>query len=292
MKRLGLGLALVALVIAQQVLVVPGDTRLAEALHNWFHVPWFASVTLGLIILFGAVRGVLIALLVAVGSEFLQLYTGREASALDVARDLLGLACGLLARFAWQRKRAWPAIGAGGLLLLAGWPMLEAVIAKSQARERWPVLMDAALPGAFYYLEPTTDARTDAQGLHMVMSASGWPGVHLTEPVPDWCGYGALLVQLELDAGEPMGLFFGVRMTPEGGSTHYTLRQVMPGSSEIRVPLDELLPERCAPVHDLFIYTNGEHPGRRLSLRRVELIEMLPRECESSDRDRSCPGPR
>ncbi len=272
MKRLGLGLALVVLIIAQQLLVVPGNTRLAEALHNWFHVPWFASVTLGLVVLFGTRRGVLIALLVAVGSELVQLFTGREASALDVGRDLLGLGCGMLAGLAWRRKRVLPAVGAACVLLLAGWPMLEAVIAKTQARERWPVLMDAGVPESFYYLEPTTAAHQDEDGLHLVMAANGWPGVHVTEPVPDWCGYDVLLARVELDAGGPIGLYFGVRMTASGGSTHYTRKQVTFGSSDIRVPLSELLAGGCAPVYDLFIYTNGEHPGRRLSLRRVELI--------------------
>ncbi len=272
MKRLGLGLALLGLIVAQQVFVVPGNTRLAEALHNWFHVPWFALVTLGLIVLFGTWRGVLVAMLLAVGSELVQLFTGREASALDIGRDLIGLASGLLAGFAWRQKRVLPAVAAVGLLLMAGWPMLEAVIAKSEAHARWPVLMDAAFPETFYYLEPTTAAHADAQGYHLIMGASGWPGVHLTEPVPDWCGFDAVLAEVVLDAGEPIDLFFGVRTVPYGGSTHYTRLQVVSGSSEIRVPLGALLPERCTPVNDLFIYTNTEHPGRRLSLRRVELI--------------------
>ena len=114
---------------------------------------------------------------------------------------------------------------------------------------------------------------------------AAWPGVHITEPVPDWRGYDAL--ELEVSAATPMPLNVGLRLTPTGGSTTFQALTLKTGRHTYVVRLSALLPEPAAAVHDVFIYSSPRHAGQQFTLHRVVLTE-----CGSSGPGRSCPDLR
>ncbi len=268
--------AITVLLIAQQVLSVPGQTPLDKALHNAFHLPWFFIVTLGLRVWFRAWPAALLtACALSFASEGVQHLTGREASILDLVRNGAGSAAAWLL---WQimatslSGRRW-LYGSLAILITAATlsPLAAALVSKQYIDNRFPLLLDMSDRRGHAHARATSSASATPDGLLLSIDASPWPGLHLSDPVPDWSGYTALTIDLTLDAGAPIDLFAGLLLKPGDGITDFSIRRIEPGRARVTFPLDALLPQRRVPVHDVFLYTTGAYTGRHLTFHSVWL---------------------
>jgi len=125
-----LAVALMVLLLAlHQGVTFGSDHPLGGVLRSALHVPLFAALTLLLARILGSPRWWVLlaaALAVAGATEFVQLFTGRNASLLDVAIDLIGIVpvvVGLTVTRRLRQHRAAPALIAGlwlAIFLLLG----------------------------------------------------------------------------------------------------------------------------------------------------------------------------
>jgi hypothetical protein len=150
------------------------------------------------------VRRAALALVVAVAlgafTEVLQIFTNRGSSVVDVGRDAVGAAAGVLGWIAWRGRGRTRHLAASLSLVVAIGAMVPLVIAASAwvARARsFPVLFQCDRPLATYYVDLPSDAecRVDSGVPVLVFSGTG-SGVGLVEPVADWRGFDVLTVDV------------------------------------------------------------------------------------------------
>jgi hypothetical protein len=264
------------------------------------HVPWFAGVTLVLCELariwikgrsrqLGVALGA--ALLLALTTEAAQLLiAGRNASLLDVGRNLLGFTAGA-AVWVYLRERAALTQGqrAGLVAICIGAMLLGTAPATYQGAVRVYLasiapdlvradtrLGRAPLASNRHVLVVDGGAIDPALAGQAVFQArlpdARWPGITLREPFPDWSGYDRLLVGVHVSGSEPMRLTVRLQLG-EGLGPLYT-EQVSAGTSIWSVPLARLFPGGQVdgqPVRELILYSNADASGRVLALHTLRL---------------------
>jgi hypothetical protein len=207
---------------------LPGDGRWATDVGNFSHAPVFAVITVGLSRLLRrpearAVRLFREYLLVFAGAlllgcliELAQLLSGRDASAGDLGRDMLGTlaAIGLLLLadqrvLPVQSGRAVRTVGAVAAVLaiaLSLAPLLITASAYSVRQRQFPALTDFSTPAGTYFLgaygqisieraglpvRPTVCCKGDIGLKARVASGRSW-ALAIWEPKPDWRDYRAV----------------------------------------------------------------------------------------------------
>lgn len=266
-----LGLAAVSLLAAIELLPMPRDTLLWRTLFNAGHAPLFgvfALVVLGFartlrpgrrpagpyVLAFGAA-------VVAGGlTELYQYFGPRDANLIDFARDGAGAAAFLLLAWAIEGARArrrymrrLAAAVALGLLALVGVPVLMVARAYVQRASEFPTLcrfdsgwersfLVTRLAGFHFTAVPRrwTDAPSTTVGR---VNFSGWryPSLTLLEVEENWEGHETLV--FSAFALKPIDLTvrleeLGHRPRPE--DRFDTTVRLEPGSTTVRIPLDEL----------------------------------------------------
>ncbi len=255
---------------------MPGHSHLDKALHNAFHLPWFFAVTLALRLWLRAWPVALVAALgLSLGSEGMQFLTGREASLVDLLRNGAGTATAWLF---WQvaasgiRWRRWIYGGvAVAISAITLSPLAAAIASKQYIDNRFPLLLDTSDRRGHAHARATSSAAVTPLGLQLTVDGSPWPGLHISDPVPNWTGYAALNIDVSLDAGTPIDLFVGLLLKPGDGITDFSITRLQPGRQHVAFALDALLPQGDAPVHDVFLYTTGTYTGRHLTFHSVWL---------------------
>jgi hypothetical protein len=271
---------LLALVAAQQFLEVPGDGRLVRGLENALHGPWFALVTWMLQLTFVRVAkreanaatltiGFVMALVLALASEALQFGQGRTASLSDVLLDMLGAtaALALWAATAGMVRWRYATSLAVLLLTLASSPLLSALVVRSYQAHLAPTLVRFDQSAA-RWLYHSNSATAVVDGLLVVQLAdTRWPGITIPEPIADWRGYQALVVELELD--EALELSVSVRLV---GRDHvYWNVSLAPGSQALSLDLPAMFDVERERVNAVVIYSSAAFAGKTLRVRRVRL---------------------
>jgi VanZ family protein len=105
-------LFLMLLLVLHQAVTFGSDHPLGGVLRSALHIPLFAMLTLLLSRILGSPRWWVLlstALLLAIATEVVQAFTGRNASVLDVAVDLIGIVpvvAGLVATRRLRRRGA------------------------------------------------------------------------------------------------------------------------------------------------------------------------------------------
>ncbi len=274
-----IALAIGLLLIGQQTLIVPGDSRLASTIHNAMHVPWSAVVTFLLWRLTGRWNyAVLIALTIGLGSEAAQLITSRTASLTDVLSDLLGISLAT-AIHALYRSRRWQTklLAVAVAVVITGytlWPIVMVYMSRNWLMQHVPVMLEASDLRGNYLAEFTADfQRIDGPlpGLRISLTDQQWSGVHLRElPGPEVL-LQHLVLDLTVEGNSSLRLGTSMRYweTPEPGWQDHWLD---PGHQELIIPVENLdgrYPYRYGL--DLYIYGYGEQAGRSFILHRVYL---------------------
>jgi len=284
--------ALLALVVAQQFLAVPGSGRLANGLQNAAHGPWFAVVSWLLLQLASrrtsgwrtvAVASVACVTL-ATATEALQTFTGGDPSWGDFGFDMIGAgAAGLV----WcgreqllSRRSSYCA--AGLLLLLSPAPFLQAIAVECRRTSIAPDLVrfDSPLDRELIDANSPTEVVAAPVGwsiasnvLKVHLADKTWPGVHLDEPIADWRPYAALAVDVYIEGSMPMPVTISVRLDNAPADHIYREFRCAPGPCPILLPLAGLFDRDRARVNAVVIYSTREFKGRTLYLGRVTLLK-------------------
>jgi hypothetical protein len=279
-----------ALLAAQQVLTVPGSGRLVGGVQNALHGPWFAAVMWLCLTLYarrlpdwrGIAAAGLTAVVLAFGTEALQMLTGGDAELSDVGFDLLG-AAGATALFCARsgRWRRAPGYLIGTLLLLATlYPLGDAAAVEWQRRAFLPQLVRFGAPfSASLYRANSPAEVVDAptpwpgiqRALEIHLSNQTWPGVAFDEPLDDWRPYSVLTIDAFVAGSAPLPVTVSVRLDHAAGDHVYRTFTCTPGPCRISLPLTDLFDRATARVNAVVIYSRRRYAGRTLYLGRIEL---------------------
>jgi len=288
--HLGLALAVMALLIAQQWLAIPGSGRVLRGLQNAMHGPWFALVTWLVAILVerwlgGAARVAIIAALVAVlavGTELMQRFTGGDAEWSDVGFDLVGAAAALIVRYGGRVGMSQRlAMTAGAVLLaIALAPLANAVAIEGYRRSIAPELVrfDGVFAAALYRANSPVEVVATRDGwtavadvLRIHLADETWPGVTFDEPIADWRGYAALTVDAYVHGAESMPVTVSVRLDDAPVEHVYRTFDCGRGVCRIVLPIAEMFDPARARVNAVVIYSTRAFAGRTLDLGRIAL---------------------
>jgi hypothetical protein len=205
---------------------LPGRGRLSAVLQDSCHAPAFAALALiGFLLLArrnalrsGSLRALLLrclsvitlAVVLGAATEGLQWLLGRDADPEDVVSDFTG-ATGMAALWLYVHLRSRggsPTVARGICLLvclaaLLWWagPLAECARAYWNRYRQFPVLAQFRAERDLYFVTSSgSQTRIVAPGgLFLRLDSGAWPGLTLSEPMPDWRGYRTLL----LDLGNP-----------------------------------------------------------------------------------------
>jgi hypothetical protein len=223
---------------------------------------------------------VFLSVLLAFGTEAMQLVTGRDAQLSDALRDLLGASAAVAAWCARKRLvAAQLAYPLAGLLLLGSMaPLFQALATEARRVNIAPDLVrfdstiDRALFGSNSVVEvvPGPDGKV-AHALKITLADETWPGIHLDEPMADWRGYRALAVDLYVEGDEPLPVTLSVRLDNAPVDHVYRTFDCAPGPCSIRLPLAGLFDADVARVNAVVIYSVRAFAGRTMYLYRVAL---------------------
>lgn len=298
---LALGLLLV-LLVAQQVLDLPGSNMLALAIKNSLHSAWFFVVTLLLWFVLYRVTGHqarrahlycgLLCLLIAPLTEFVQFFTHRDASFSDLLLNLLGSLAALSLAQAWladragQRRRALAGLALAAAFLLAGFHQVWFSLWYYQARAaQAPVLVDfSTLPlpqreqiRGRWTLRDAPDAWVARAGAQVALvslpSSRRYPGITLREPLPGWENWCQLVLEAYLGEARPLLLTLRVETERDRGMDSTVQVLLEPGANRISIPLVDLIaaPDALPSVRNLLIFASDLQDEREFYLASVRL---------------------
>jgi hypothetical protein len=284
--------ALLALLFVQQqqLIALPQSGRIASAVPDALHGPWFAVVT-WLIAAFAGryTRGAstlwitaLLGALLAVGTEVLQGLTGGDAELGDVVCDLLGMGAALCVRAARaDLMRPRPAIAVAVLLLVVSqWPLVHAQLVDRYRNTLAPELLgfDSVFANdlvtsnsAVAFVAPPAAWPIGHRVLRIALADETYPGIHLDDPIADWRSYTALAVDVYVDGTQPLPVTISVRIDNAPVDHVYRTFGCAPGPCAIVWPLAGLFDPDVARVNAVVIYSARDSAGRVVYLGRVAL---------------------
>ncbi len=293
----------ILLVLAQQVLTFPTETLLARALNNFAHTPWFLIVTLLIWLLiktyyFSSFRNqfmacCLLAFALCVIAEAFQIFTSRQASLSDVARNCLGAMSALSLVFAmhYGGKHRSHIVVFGFMLaasfhLVAMKSVVDVMWQKYLRAQSFPVLADFANSAdlSSQYVRgnwkieasPVEWSEQKAQNLAKIHLNEGtrWPGLILREPFPDWSDFQTLLINAYLDADTPLALTLRIETFYDSGQDSTTQLSLLPGPNKLEFPLLQIVPSmdsKGARIKAMHLFGDHTQAGRSFYLESISL---------------------
>lgn len=268
------------LLLGQQTLKIPGDTRLAATIHNAMHVPW--SMVLSLIVwkLTGSWRRTVVIIpLIGLGSEALQHLSGRTASLFDLYSDLLGLAlagCVYALFVRSSRHTIWlPVLGILCIGLWTARPIAMVFASESWLYARSPLLFDGTDPRGFYLADFTAEFDYNmfsGESLRLTLTDAQWSGVHLRIFPGVSEGPAYLRLDITVDGEQPLALGLSARYWRDDEPV-WKDYVFPPGYSEQLIPVEDIEADRWLPaIQDLYLYGYREDAGRSFRLHRAVFV--------------------
>jgi hypothetical protein len=243
-----------------------------------------------------------ISLLCGIAVECVQLFSGRDADAVDVIRDVAGIlvALGLCAGFdpwpGWLRQAPWriplryllPGLAAV-LALASSYPLVSLAWAYHQRAQAFPVIFDPAANWSHPFIrlqhatlenagkDPACRATANAGRVGLRLERVRYAGISIIEPMPDWRGHERLA--LEVYSPQPVPLELTLRIHDARHDQAFTDRfnrrlTLAPGENRIHIPLLEV---REAPA------------GRRMDMAHIAGIMLIS--SRATGPLTVCPGP-
>lgn len=314
LRPLSRDVAIAAFVVLTVVAIVsfaplPQASRLSGDSHDFAHVLVFGVLGLFVARALRRIPGapmqrlrvigftLALGLVLGIGTELAQRYTGGTASFGDVLRDLLGTALGLCVAFALERATArtprrllWSIALLG---LVAAAVPLAGTLRDYRARATlFPVLFDPAAARGLAFVRsydgpvevtplPTgitgTDDATPAAvpipatapdgpplALRLKLDRGPWPGATLTEPAADWRGHGRLVI--ELANPDPQPLVLGIRVNDRAHDHRYDDRF----NAEVELP-----PRTRRRLKYAIEAIEAAPRGRRMNLAAIDKLTIF-----------------
>jgi len=286
----------VALLVAQQVVEMPGIDRIARGLNNGLHGCWFALVTWLVLTTLETVRpgaapratlaiAAAIAIVLALGTELVQVFTARSAGLFDAAMNLLG--AGAAACFWAARRGLLPrrrGIAAAAAMIFVSLAPLSAALAVDLYRET--IAPDLVRPDSPLYpmllqsnsevsRVPAPDDWPEYAGhrvLRVELADERWPGVVVSETLSDWTDYRTLEVDTFVPGEGALPLSVSVRFWRHRERHAFRTFDVAPGASRIRIELDDLFDRETMRVSDVVVYSRRWAAGRTFYLGGIRLL--------------------
>ncbi len=274
-----IALAIGLLLIGQQTLIMPGNSRLGATVHDAMHVPWSAVITFLLWRLTDRWKyAVFIATLIGLATEGAQLFTGRNASLTDLTSDALGIALAT-ALYALYRLKGWQPRLLAILAVLTitahtVWPIAMVYASRNWLIKNDPVLFDASDLRGYFLADVTADSEYmdgTPPGLRMTITDRQWSGLHLRNLPKRKVARKQLILELTVEGQSPLRLGTNVyywKTTEPGWKDHW----LKPGYQKLVIPVKELdgRYQFRAGGH-LYFYGYQEQAGRSFILHRVYL---------------------
>jgi len=154
---------------------------------------------------------ILAGMLIGIGVEFIQYHTGREASALDLLVNFLGLISGLclveafrlIGRPKYRRVSFVLVITSLSLIAVCIMPLMLLSVSYIERNKAFPVIadFDSHWTAAFTRFNKVSlvakDEHEPPDGIRRVrFEPTEYPGISIVEPVSDWTEYDRLVVAL------------------------------------------------------------------------------------------------
>jgi VanZ family protein len=261
-----LALAAIAACLALlHFLELPADTRFLRELVSTGHTLVFGLIALLVLALHQSrdskayLGAFIFTLTLGVISEFLQIFSLRDASLGDLVRDAIGAALFLSLAALWHRKnrraRSFVALGAVAVLSLSAGIAPLVLLARDYAGR------DAAFPelccftGEWEQHFVQTDSvevqraappsrEGEAGWMRLRFFPAKWPGVTIDEPYPDWSDYEAL--SFKIYSANPVSLALVLRVEDSDHNGDYYDRfncnlNIGPGLNSFQLPISEIV---------------------------------------------------
>ena len=228
-----------------------------------------------------------------VTAETLQtLVPNRNASLVDVARNIAGSLAFLVAAAAWRGRREWrPAVRASALafaaiLLIVGAAELARAVAVHVAmRQSLPVV--ARLDGAWWeheVVDPGANVLepSGATGMaRLTLNPAAYSGLALDEPWPDWRAYAALELQIRIPSVAPLQVSLRINDAEHDNSYRdrfNTVIDLQPGMNSVRISLEDVRraparrPMDLAHIRAVMLFVHDLDHQRALEIGPIRLV--------------------
>lgn len=300
---------LILLLIMQQTLTFGSNTLLSSGIHNSAHGPWFALVTYLIWRIVSATfrfrfnfvgklsLTILIAVFIALMSEFAEKFNGKEVSWEDIFQDMCGMVSAILFIVGCKIRKGKPSenqnpvlFTLGGLLLfITLYPFFLAAAITLHHKDFQPRLLsfDSYLDYATLLntdgekqliTAPETWLKfTDQKVMKIKLADTRWPGFNLKTPTSNWRTYVYLVVEIYNDSDRSLPFSISIRpdsLIDDGTISFFRRLHLLPGANSLRISIDDLLPNREEiewQVRSIIGYTPRSFAGRTIYLREIRL---------------------
>ena len=279
---------------------IPGDTLYSAVLQNSCHFPVFFILAWIVFNLFRTYRqrywkAFLVCLTIGIGIELIQGVLGGDASIYDVFSDTAGISASL----SWRALRSAQISRAYAIGVLMGcgvyWiaPMVWCGAAYLNRAVEYPTLASFHSSIDLYFFKDTNDRPEikliprvwekggGEEGLFLSLPHSRWPGVELSEPSPNWLGFGWL--NLDLINPNDVTLKLTLRVNDREHNQAFDDRfnaslAIAPVSrSTFRFPLSEILHAprgrlmNLRQMRNIIVFGSADVAGKTIYLNRIWL---------------------
>lgn len=255
-----------------------------QYLFDWMHVPVFGALAFATLAALPpgwksqtqAMVAFMVCALLAVSTEAVQAFLGRDASLSDLAADLAGATVALLAFLAVRLKGTQRVAVALSSLLLFSWtlsPMLLVSRAILDRNARFPVIFsgdaireEMFLSGEKMLIGVDWDAERGRIFTRLSFLADSSSKLEFRDLSSDWLGRSSLIIEAYVDGADPVELSIRVNDSLHRiGAQHYDDRfnaelRFSAGWNEIEIPLRSIA---SAPSN------------RRMDLSKVDAIVLF-----------------
>ena len=261
-----------------------GDSLLLREVQNTGHTLLFIVITISLLAMFrhSGVMGnkitiwpylaaVLLSFSIGLALEVGQLYSSRDPSFLDIARNVAGIVIGLCiyALVDTEHKTLWIKQGRVGQVIIVTLAFTVFVVrmvpitllgtAYVQRNQSFPTVIDlqADWSRPFVRLQharliPLTDREGSSGGSHiasginrscLTLLPAEYPGVSLIEPYPDWSAFEVLTVVVYSPESEPIEMVLRIHDAYHNHAYSDRFNQsfrLVKGENRFRIPLKNI----------------------------------------------------
>lgn len=279
------GVGIVALTLFGKI---PGHSRFLAVVQDTAHAPAFFALSLIFLRLLRRfprreVMTFVVCVLLGAGIEIVQSCIGGDGEIEDLLTDVVGTTAGL-AGAAWMaRHSVTRALIFLTMVGIAAAPVVWAAAALVHRHAEFPVLaaFDSRLD--LYFFQPHTQALQvmPEGGLSVRLPRQDWPGLALSEPLPDWSGYRTLILDFNNPQPEPLHLTIRVhdRQHNQQSDDRFNRRFVLPPLAPYRLEI-ALADIQAAPktrrmdlsdIAELIIFGAPQTAGREFVIKRIWL---------------------